>query len=65
VFPDSTSANIACKLVGELGGVESIGPVLLGMDRPVHALPKGCSVRDIVNMAAVAVVDAQGQNEFF
>jgi len=65
VFPTSTAANIAYKLVQELGAVESIGPVLLGIDKPVHTLPRGASVRDLVNMAAIATVDAQGGNEFF
>ena len=59
IFPDLASGNIAYKLLMELGGAEAIGPVLLGMKKPVHILQLGSSVRDIVNMAAIAVVDAQ------
>ncbi len=59
IFPDLTSGNIAYKLVMEIGGAEAIGPVLLGMKKPVHILQLGSSVRDIVNMTAIAVVDAQ------
>ncbi len=59
IFPDLASGNIAYKLVMEIGGAEAIGPVLLGMRKPVHILQLGSSVRDIVNMAAIAVVDAQ------
>lgn len=58
IFPNLASANIAYKLVIELGGAEAIGPILLGMNKPVHVLQLGSSVRDIVNMAAIAVVDA-------
>ncbi len=59
IFPNLASGNIAYKLLMELGGTETIGPVLLGMDKPVHILQLGSSVRDIVNMAAISVVDAQ------
>lgn len=59
VFPDLQSCNIAYKLLIELGGAEALGPVLMGMSKPVHVLQQGASVRDIVNMAALAVVDAQ------
>ena len=59
IFPDLTSGNIAYKLLHEMGGAEAIGPILLGMKKPVHILQLGSSVRDIVNMAAMAVVDAQ------
>lgn len=59
IFPDLASGNIAYKLVMEIGGAEAIGPILLGMKKPVHVLQLGSSVRDIVNMAAIAVVDAQ------
>ncbi len=65
IFPSLGSANISYKLLQELGDVEAIGPVLLGLAKPVHVLQMGCSVREIVNMAALVVVDAQGQNEFF
>ncbi len=59
VFPELQSANAAYKIVQHLGGAEAIGPILTGMSRPVHVLQHGCEVKDIVNMAAIAVVDAQ------
>ena len=59
VFPDLQSANAAYKLLSCLGGAEAIGPILLGMRRPVHLLQHGAQVRDIVNAAAIAAVDAQ------
>jgi malate dehydrogenase (oxaloacetate-decarboxylating)(NADP+) len=59
IFPNLASANIAYKLLIELGGAEAIGPILLGMNKPVHILQLGSTIRDIVNMAAIAVVDAQ------
>lgn len=59
IFPNLASGNIAYKLLMEIGGAEAIGPILLGMKKPVHILQLGSSVRDIVNMAAIAVVDAQ------
>ena len=59
VFPNLEAANIAYKLMQRLGGVEAIGPILLGMDKPVHVLQRGEEVRGIVNIAALAVVDAQ------
>ena len=59
IFPDLSSGNIAYKLLAELGNAEAIGPILLGMNKPVHILQLGSSIREIVNMVAVAVVDAQ------
>jgi malate dehydrogenase (oxaloacetate-decarboxylating)(NADP+) len=59
VFPDLGSANIAYKLLRQLGGAETIGPILLGLGAPVHVLAQGDTVEDIVAMAAVAVMDAQ------
>jgi malate dehydrogenase (oxaloacetate-decarboxylating)(NADP+) len=59
IFPNLSSGNIAYKLVMEIGGAEAIGPILLGMKKPVHILQLGSSIREIVNMAAIAVVDAQ------
>ncbi len=59
IFPNLASGNIAYKLLMEIGGAESIGPILLGMKKPVHILQLGSSIREIVNMAAIAVVDAQ------
>ncbi|HEY57042.1 MAG TPA: NADP-dependent malic enzyme [Anaerolineae bacterium] len=58
VFPDLESANIAYKLLARLGKAEAIGPILLGMGAPVHVLQTGDEVRDIVNITAVAVMDA-------
>ncbi|HEX5437746.1 MAG TPA: NADP-dependent malic enzyme [Gemmatimonadaceae bacterium] len=59
IFPNLSAGNIAYKLLNHLGGATAIGPILVGMRRPVHVLEKGADVQDIVNMAAVAVVDAQ------
>ncbi|MCL6481339.1 MAG: NADP-dependent malic enzyme [Firmicutes bacterium] len=59
IFPDLTSANIAYKLLIRLGGAEAIGPILMGMAKPVHVLQRGAEVEEIVNIAALAVVDAQ------
>jgi len=59
IFPDLNSGNICYKLLHHLGGAEAIGPILIGMNKPVHVLQRGDSVDDIVNMAAIAVVDAQ------
>ncbi|HEY1471156.1 MAG TPA: NADP-dependent malic enzyme [Candidatus Acidoferrum sp.] len=59
VFPDLTSANTCYKLLSLIGGVEKIGPILMGMSKPVHVLQRGCEVEEIVNIAAIAVVDAQ------
>ncbi|AXR82172.1 NADP-dependent malic enzyme [Natrarchaeobaculum sulfurireducens] len=59
VFPNLESGNIGYKLLQRLGGAEAVGPMLVGMDEPVHVLQRGDEVKDIVNLAAVAVVDAQ------
>jgi malate dehydrogenase (oxaloacetate-decarboxylating)(NADP+) len=59
VFPELNSANIAYKLLARLGGAEAIGPILLGMARPIHVLQRGSSAADILNLTALAVVDAQ------
>jgi len=59
VFPDLASANIACKLLATIGGAETLGPILMGMTRPVHLLPRGAEVEEIVNVVAIAVVDAR------
>ncbi|WP_204281891.1 NADP-dependent malic enzyme [Pontibacter burrus] len=63
VFPTLTSGNIAYKLLQEIGGAEAIGPVLMGMRKPVHILQLGSSIREIINMVAIAVVDAQNYND--
>jgi malate dehydrogenase (oxaloacetate-decarboxylating)(NADP+) len=64
IFPDLASANIACKLLAKIAGGETIGPILMGMSRPVHVLHRDASVEQIVNLAAIAVVDAQ-ENETY
>ena len=60
IFPNLSAGNIAYKLLHHLGGATAIGPILVGMAKPVHVLEQGADVQDIVNMAAVAVMDAQG-----
>jgi malate dehydrogenase (oxaloacetate-decarboxylating)(NADP+) len=59
VFPNLAAGNIAYNLLKELGAADAIGPILLGLKKPVHVLQLGSSVRNIYNMALVAVVDAQ------
>tara|TARA_B100001057_G_scaffold405489_1_gene418472 strand:- start:515 stop:2785 length:2271 start_codon:yes stop_codon:yes gene_type:complete len=59
IFPNLESGNIAYKLMQEFDDVEAIGPILIGMKKPVHILQLGCSVREIVNMVTIAVIDAQ------
>jgi malate dehydrogenase (oxaloacetate-decarboxylating)(NADP+) len=59
IFPNLDAANITYKLLKELNKSESIGPIILGLDKPVHVFQLGASVEEMVNMAAVAVVDAQ------
>ncbi|MCD6165455.1 phosphate acetyltransferase [candidate division KSB1 bacterium] len=59
IFPDLEAGNIAYKLMQRIGGAEAIGPILMGMRKPVHVLQRGAEVNDIVNMTAIAVVDAQ------
>jgi malate dehydrogenase (oxaloacetate-decarboxylating)(NADP+) len=59
IFPNLSSGNIAYKLAQSLAGSESIGPVLMGFKKSVHVLQLGSSIREIVNMIALAVVDAQ------
>ncbi|HYT63465.1 MAG TPA: NADP-dependent malic enzyme [Gemmatimonadales bacterium] len=58
IFPDLDAANIAYKLLARLGDAQAIGPILVGMDRPVHVLQRLSEVPDIVNMAVIAAVDA-------
>lgn len=59
IFPNLASGNIAYHLLQEVGGAEAVGPILLGLRKPVHVLQLGSTVRQIVNMVAIAVVDAQ------
>jgi malate dehydrogenase (oxaloacetate-decarboxylating)(NADP+) len=63
IFPNLSAGNIAYKLLDHLGGATAIGPILVGMSRPVHVLERGADVQDIVNMTAIAVVDAQGRTQ--
>lgn len=59
IFPDLASGNIAYKIIQEMGDAEAIGPILLGLKKPVHILQLGCSVREIVSMVTIAVLEAQ------
>ena len=59
IFPNLSAGNIAYKLLNHLGGATAIGPILVGMNRPVHVLEQGADVQEIINMSAVAVIDAQ------
>jgi malate dehydrogenase (oxaloacetate-decarboxylating)(NADP+) len=59
IFPDLTSANTAYKLLARIGGAETIGPLLMGMSKPVHVLQREATVEEIANIVAIAVVDAQ------
>jgi len=61
IFPNLSAGNIAYKLLHKLGGATAIGPILIGMRHPVHVLEHGADVQEIVNMAAVAVIDAQSR----
>ena len=61
VFPNLDSANITSKVIKELDDAMSIGPIMMGMDKPVHILQLKASVDEIVNMSAIAVVDAQNR----
>lgn len=63
VFPNLESGNIAYKLLQELGGAEAVGPILLGLKKPVHIVQLGSSVREIVNMVTIAVLDVQAKQE--
>jgi len=65
IFPNLTAGNVSYNLLKEVGGADAIGPILLGLKKPVHILQLGSSVRSIVNMANIAVVDAQmkGRND--
>ena len=58
IFPDLASANIACKLLATIGGAETLGPILMGMTKPVHLLARGAEAEEIVNVVAIAVVAA-------
>ena len=59
IFPNLAAGNVTYNLLKEVGGADAIGPILLGLKKPVHVLQLGSSVRSIVNMALIAVIDAQ------
>ncbi len=61
VFPNLAAANTAYKLMGQIGGAEVIGPILLGMRKPVHVLQRGGTVQEIINLITIASVDAAGR----
>lgn len=61
IFPNLDAGNISYNLIKEISGTDSIGPILTGMNKPVHVLQFGCSMREIVHMATVAVVSAQAK----
>ena len=63
IFPNLASGNIAYNLLQEVGGSDSIGPILLGLKKPVHVLQLGSSIRSIFNMVLIAVVDSQMKNK--
>ncbi|WP_149912460.1 NADP-dependent malic enzyme [Sphingobacterium cavernae] len=63
IFPNLESGNIAYKMLQEVGNAEAVGPILLGMNKPVHVLQLDSSVREIVNMVTIAVVDAQSHDK--
>jgi malate dehydrogenase (oxaloacetate-decarboxylating)(NADP+) len=63
IFPNLAAGNIAHNLLQEIGGADSIGPILLGLKKPVHVLQLGSSVRSIYNMVVIAVVDAQAKSK--
>jgi malate dehydrogenase (oxaloacetate-decarboxylating)(NADP+) len=62
VFPNLASANATYKLLDRLGGAEVIGPILMGMDRPIHILQRGSTGQDVLNLATIASVDAQARS---
>ena len=63
IFPSLEAGNIAYKLMLRIGGAEALGPILMGLSKPVHVLQRGSTVEEIINVAAIAVVDAQRNTE--
>lgn len=63
IFPNLSAGNIAYNLLKEIGTADAVGPILLGLNKPVHILQLGSSVRSILNMATIAVVDAQQKSK--
>ena len=62
IFPNLAAGNIAYHLLQEVGGSEAVGPILLGLRKPMHVLQLGSTVRQIVNMVSIAVVEAQSKD---
>ena len=63
IFPNLDAANITYKIIKEIDGAKSIGPIMMGMDKAVHVLQLKASVEEIVDMSAIAVIDAQSRKE--
>jgi malate dehydrogenase (oxaloacetate-decarboxylating)(NADP+) len=63
IFPNLSSANISYKLLQKLGGAEAVGPILIGMNKPVNVIPTGSDVQDVVNMATFTSISIQNQRE--
>ncbi len=63
IFPNLSSGNITYKVLQSIGAAEAVGPILMGMKKPVHILQRDSSVREVINMVAIAVIDAQSQLE--
>jgi malate dehydrogenase (oxaloacetate-decarboxylating)(NADP+) len=63
IFPNLSAGNIAYNLLQEVGGADAIGPILLGLNKPVHVLQLGSSIRSILNMVMIAVIDAQSKQQ--
>ena len=63
IFPDLNSGNIAYKLMARIGQASVVGPILMGMKKPIHVLQRGATVDDIINMTAIAVVEAAAANK--
>ena len=63
IFPNLDAANITYKMMKEVDEVESIGPIIMGLKKPAHIMQLGCSVDEMVNMSAVAVIDAQNKTK--
>jgi len=63
IFPNLSSANIAYKLLQKLGGAEAIGPILIGMNKPVNVIPTGADVQDVVNIATFTAINIQNQRQ--
>jgi malate dehydrogenase (oxaloacetate-decarboxylating)(NADP+) len=63
IFPDLNSGNIAYKLLARLTDTTVIGPILMGIKKPIHVLQRGATVDDIINMSAIAVVEARSSQK--